>query len=353
MMRSAAPCHLPAPMRAASCTPMHAPLHRTVRRLTGLGGAALVIVWAVAAQAQSTAAWPTRPVRIIVPTAAGGTVDIITRTLSPRLAEMLGQSVVVENRAAASTSVGEEAVVRAAPDGYTLLMSGLTLATTPLLRRDLPYDPQADLAPISLVATAANVLVVNPALPVTSVQGLVALARTRTEPLFYGTPSFGATGHFAAEMFNQMAGTRFQHVPYKGSALALQDLLAGQIQMTFDNIPAAISHINSGRLRALGVTSLTRSAQLPNVPTIAEAGLPGYVMTGWFGLLAPAHTNPDIIARVQVDTQRALERPELRERFAALGFDPVGSTADAFRKHIAEEAVRMGRIARAAGMKQE
>ena len=320
--------------------------------LTAASRAVSVLV-STQAWAQTAPAWPARPVRIIVPTAAGGTVDIITRTLAPRLAELLGQAVVVENRAAASTSVGEEAVARAAPDGYTLLMSGLTLATTPLLRRDMPYDPQADLAPVSLVATAANVLVVNPALPVQSVQSLIALARTRAEPLFYGTPSFGATGHFAAEMFNQMAGTRFQHVPYKGSALALQDLLAGQIQMTFDNIPAAIGYINSGRLRALGVTSLTRSAQLPNVPTIAEAGLPGYAMTGWFGLLAPAHTGADIIARVQGDTQRALERADLRERFAALGFDPVGSTAEAFRKHIADEAVRMGRIARAAGMRQE
>jgi tripartite-type tricarboxylate transporter receptor subunit TctC len=324
-----------------------------MRTLAALGGVTLLALSAAEVSAQSVQPWPSRPVRIIVPTAAGGTVDIITRTLAPRLAELLGQSVVVENRAAASTSVGEEAVARAAPDGYTLLMSGLTLATTPLLRRDLPYDPQVDLAPISLVATAANVLVVNPALPVTSVQSLIALARTRTEPLFYGTPSFGATGHFAAEMFNQMAGTRFQHVPYKGSALALQDLLAGQIQMTFDNIPAAISYINSGRLRALGVTSLTRSAQLPGVPTIAEAGLPGYVMTGWFGLLAPAHTSADVIARVQGDTQRALERPDVRERFAALGFDPVAGTAEAFRKHIADESVRMGRIARAAGMKQE
>jgi tripartite-type tricarboxylate transporter receptor subunit TctC len=296
--------------------------------------------------------WPTRPVRVVVPTAAGGTVDIITRTLVSPLAQALAQPVIVENRAAASTSVGEEAVARATPDGYTLLMSGLTLSTTPLLRSDLPYDPQADLAPIVLVATAANVLVVNPSLPVSSVAELIAYAKGRADPLYYGTPSFGATGHFAAEMFNQMAGTKFQHVPYKGSALALQDLMAGQIQMTFDNIPAAIGHIQSGRLRALGVTSSTRSAQLPGVPTIAEAGLPGYVMTGWFGLLAPAHTPVEIINRVQAETARALARPEVRERFASLGFDPVGSTPEAFRKLIADEAVRMGRIVRAAGMRQ-
>ena len=322
------------------------PAHAFLLCLASLGA---VLLAATAARAD----YPTRPIRMIVPTAAGGTVDIITRTLTPKLTELLGQPIIVENRPAASTSVGEEAVVRSAPDGYTLLMSGLTLATTPLLRRDLPYNPQTDLAPISLVAHAANVLVVNPALPVNSVRELIDYAHTHPAPMFYGTPSYGASGHFAAEMFNQMAGTHFQHVPYKGSALSLQDLMAGQIQMTFDNIPAAIGFINGGRLRALGVTSSKRSPQLPGVPTIAESGLPGYAMTAWFGLLAPASTPAEAIGKVQAATVKSLERPDLRERFAQLGFDPAGSTAEEFRQLIASEAVRMGAIARAAGMEQK
>jgi tripartite-type tricarboxylate transporter receptor subunit TctC len=306
-------------------------------------------VFATSAAAQ----YPVRPIRMIVPSAAGGTLDIVTRTLSRQLAEQLGQPVVVENRAAATTMIGEEAVARAANDGYTLLMTGLTLATTPLLRKDMPFDPQRDLDPISMVATAGNILAVHPSVPARTVQEFIEFAKKRPEPLFYGTPSHGSTAHFAAELFNQMAGTKLVQVPYKGSGLAMQDLVAGQIQVSFDNIPVVIGHVRSGKARAIAVTSAKRSPQLPDVPTIAESGLSGYAISAWFGLLAPARTPPEVITRLNAETQKALASAEVKERFASIGFEPAPSTAAAFRKHIADEAVRMGRVVRESGMKTE
>lgn len=297
--------------------------------------------------------YPNRPIKMIVPSAAGGTLDIVTRTVSRRLGEQLGQQVVVENRPAASTSVGEEAAARSAPDGYTLLMSGLTLSTTPHMRANLPYDPQKDFEPIALVANAGNILAVHPSVPARTVRELIDFAKSRSDPLFYGTPSHGSTAHFAAELFNQMAGVKFQQVPYKGSALAMQDLVGGQIQLSFDNIPVVIGHVRSGKVRPIAVTSAARSPQLPDVPTIAESGLPGYAISAWFGMLAPAKTPAEIITRLHRETIAALASAEVKERFASIGFEPIGSTPEEFRRHIVNESARMGRVVRESGMKTE
>jgi tripartite-type tricarboxylate transporter receptor subunit TctC len=298
-------------------------------------------------------AYPSRPLRLVVPAAAGGTVDLVSRAVSQKMSELLGQSVLVENRAGATTSIAEEHVAKSEPDGYTLLMSGITLATQPYMRTNLPYDPLRDFAYISLVATSGNVIVVNPNLPVRTVRELIDLAKSSPKPLHYGTPAFGATGHLAAEMFNQMAGTSLKQVPYKGAAPALQDLIAGQIEMTFDNIPAAIGHIRNGRIRPIAVTSATRSRQLPDVPTVAEAGLPGYEIVAWFGMTAPARTPTDVVSRVHATVVRALQDPAVRERFDSLGFDAVGSTPAEFLAYVRAETDKLGHVIRAAGMKPQ
>lgn len=297
--------------------------------------------------------YPSRPIRIIVPAAPGGTVDLASRAIAPRLTEVLGQSVVVENKPGASTNLGNDFVAKSAPDGYTLLMSGITLSTNGALYTKLSYDPIKDFATITLVATSGNVLVVNPTLPWRTVKDVIDAAKPRPGAFFYGTPAVGATGHLAAEMFNAMAGVRLTQVPYKGAAPALADLIAGQINMTFDNIPAAIGHIRSGKLRAIAVTSAKRSPFLPDVPTIAESGLAGYDISAWFGLVAPAATPREIITRLHTEAVKALKSPDVLERFQTLGFEPGGNTPEQFRKLITDDAARLGRVIREAGMKPE
>jgi tripartite-type tricarboxylate transporter receptor subunit TctC len=295
--------------------------------------------------------FPSRPVRIIVPAAPGGTIDIITRALSQKMTEGLGQPAIVENRAGSATTVAEEYVARSTPDGYTLMMAGTSRATNPHMYAKLGYDPVNDLTGISLVATSGNVLIVNPSLPAKIVTELVELAKSSPTPLFYGTAAYGSSGHLAAELFKQLAGVKLDHVPYKGAAPAIADLFAGQIHMTFDNIPVALPHIRSGRLRALGVTSASRSPLLPDVPTIAEAGLPGYEMTARFGLTAPARTPADVIARLNTEVVRALQTPQLKERFTGLGFDTVGSSPEEFNRLVATEYLRLGKLIKEAGLK--
>ncbi len=297
--------------------------------------------------------FPIRAIRIVVPAAPGGTVDLLSRAISPQLGEGLGQSVIVENKPGASTNLGNDYVAKSPPDGYTLLMSGITLSTNPHLYSKLTYDPQRDFAPITVVAMSGNVLVVNPALGVDSVQALIQLAKTKPGRLHYGTPAVGATGHLAGEMFNAMAGVRLTQVPYKGAAPALADLMGGQIEMTFDNIPAAIGHIRNGKLKALAVTSAMRSSTLPDIPTMAEAGVPGYDISAWFGLVAPAATSHEIVAKLHGAVIRALGSTEVRARFAQLGFEPVGNTPAQFQQTIQSDLARFGKIIRDAGIKPE
>lgn len=301
----------------------------------------------------SAQAWPARPIRIIVPAAPGGTVDLASRAIAPRLGEALGQPVLVENKPGASTNLGNEFVAKSPPDGYTLLMSGITLSTNGTLYQKLGYDPIKDFAPITLVATSGNVLVVNPALPWRSVKDVIDAAKQKPGTYFYGTPATGATGHLAAEMFNAMAGVKLVQVPYKGAAPALADLVAGQIHMTFDNIPPAIGFVRSGKLRALAVTSARRSPSLPDVPTIAEAGLPGYAISAWFALVAPVATPKEITARLNAEAVKVLRTPEIVQRFEQLGFEVGATTPEELQKLILDDAVRLGKVIRDAGMKPE
>jgi len=318
--------------------------------------AAMALVAPMQAQGATAGAaqsFPLRPVRVVVPAAPGGTLDIIARTLAPGMSEGLGQIVVVENRATASTTVAEEYVARATPDGHTLLMAGTSRATNPHLYTKLAYDPLRDLASVSLVATSGNALVVGPATPAKTVRELIDLAKSRPGELLYGTAAHGSSGHLAGELFNQLAGTKLTRVPYRGAAPALVDLLGGQIHMTFDNIPVVIPHVRAGRLRALGVTSAARSTLLPEVPTIAEAGLPGYEVTARFGLTIPAKTPKGRIARLNAEVLHALAPAPVRDRFANLGLEVVGSSPEEYQRLTIQESERLGRVIRTAGIKPQ
>jgi tripartite-type tricarboxylate transporter receptor subunit TctC len=316
---------------------------------------ALALTGSASASAAATGpeSFPARPVRIIVPASAGGTLDIIARTLSPGMGEGLGQIVVVENRATASTTVAEEYVARATPDGHTMFMAGTSRATNPHLYTKLSYDPLRDLTSVSLVATSGNALVVGPATPAKTVQELIELAKSRPGELLYGTAAHGSSGHLAGELFNQLAGTKLTRVPYRGAAPALVDLLGGQIHMTFDNIPVVIPHVRAGKLRALGVTSAARSTLLPEVPTIAEAGLPGYEVTARFGLTIPAKTPKSRIARLNAEVLRALNPESVKARFANLGLEAVGSSPDEYQRLTLQESERLGKVIKAAGIKPQ
>ncbi|MCX7151323.1 MAG: tripartite tricarboxylate transporter substrate binding protein [Proteobacteria bacterium] len=311
---------------------------------------ALSVLSSAAVLAQN---YPSRTVRFIVPYTPGGAADILARAVGAKLTEAWGQSVVVENRAGAGTNIGMEAVARSAPDGYTLLLGGVTIATNPSLYSKLPFDPAKDLAPVSLLVAAGNVLVVNPELPVKTVKELIEYAGAHPGELNYGSPSTGSTPHLAGELFGALTGTKLVHVPYKGAALGLNDLIAGRLQLSFDNIPPAIAHIRGGKLRALAVTSAQRSALLPEIPTVIEAGLAGFDVSAWFGLLAPAGTPREAILRVQAETVKALQTGELRERLNQFGFEVVGSTPEAFGALIQSEILRWAKIIRESGARAD
>lgn len=290
---------------------------------------------------------------MVVPAAAGGTVDILARVLAPKLSAGLGQPVIVENRPGAGTNIGMEAVAKSAPDGHTALVGGVPVATNKVLYRKLDFDPVADLAPVSRLVTSANVLVVNPSLPVHSVRELIEYARSRPGELHFGSPSTGSTPHLAGELFNTLAGVKTVHVPYKGAAPALTDLVAGRLQLSFDNIPPALPHIRAGRLRALAVTSPRRSPLLPDLPTVTEAGLAKFEVTAWFGLLVPAGTPAEAIDRLHSEAAKALDDPAVRERLTALGFEVGASTPQEFAAFIREEAGRWTPIIRASGARAD
>jgi len=246
-----------------------------------------------------------------------------------------------------------EAVARSAPDGYTFLMGGVTIATNPALYAKLAFDPAKDLVPVSLVVSSGNVLAVNPELPVNSVKELLEYARAHPGELNFGSPSSGSTPHLAGELFSALTGVKMVHVPYKGAAAGLNDLIAGRVQLSFDNIPPAIPHVRGGKLRALAVTSARRSALLPEIPTMIEAGIAGFDVSAWFGLLAPAGTPREAIQRVQAETAKALQAGELRERLNQLGFDVVGGTPEAFAELIRGETLRWSRIIRDSGARAD
>jgi tripartite-type tricarboxylate transporter receptor subunit TctC len=300
------------------------------------------------------AEYPEKPIRWIVPWPPGGGVDITTRTLSPALAEILGQTIVVENRPGASAMIGTAVAAKAPPDGYTLLTAAAgPNAILPHLNPKIPYDTLKDFASISHIANTLYVLVVHPSLPVKNVKELIALARAKPGELTIGSAGSGTPAHLAGEFFKSMSGISLVHVSYKGSAGPALEVMGGQIVMTIETISPLLPHIRAGKLKALGVTASQRSSQLPAVPTIAESGLPGYEVAIWYGLLAPAGTPPPIIERLNKCINEVLNRPEVRERLVSFGLEVVGSTPEEFRKFRVSDFAHWGEIVRKANIKFE
>jgi tripartite-type tricarboxylate transporter receptor subunit TctC len=301
-----------------------------------------------------TQSWPNRPVRFVVPYAAGaGINDIMARLVGQHLGAGLGQPVVIENRAGAGGIAGTEVAAKAAPDGYTFLMTNVSLVTSAYMYSKLPYDPQKDFVPVTLVATSPLMLVVNPSVPAESVQEFIALAKANPGKLTFGSGGVGSTPHLSVELFKSAAGFDAVHVPYKGGAPALNDLIAGQISFMIENMPGTMPFVKAGKLRALAVTSAERSPLEPALPTMAESGVPGYEVVGWQGLFAVAGTPPEIVRRMQGEVAKALQLPEMRERLAALGAEPVGSTPQEFGAYFRAENGRWGRVIREKGIRSE
>ena len=297
--------------------------------------------------------YPDRPVRVVNGFAAGGGSDILLRTLLPKWSELMGQSVVVDYRTGAGGNVAMEAVAKSPADGYTLLMGSPGLATNSSLYGNLTFDPLRDFAPISLVGTVPNVLVVHPSLNVSSVRELIALAKAQPGKLNYASPGTGTSLHLAAELFKLSAGVDIVHVPYKGGGQAQTDVVAGQVQVMFNVLPSALPLIKSGRLKALAVTSRTRSEALPDVPTMIEAGVPDYTAVTWNGIVAPAGTPPAVIRKLNEALVATVRAPETREQFAKIGQEQAWSTPEEFAAFIRDETAKWRRVIQAAGIKAQ
>ena len=308
----------------------------------------LWLLMGLSAPAFAQEAWPTKPVRIIVPFPAGGVADLAPRVVGQKLSEKWGQPVIVENKAGAAGNIGMGEGARAAPDGYTLVLAPTgNLTVNPFLFK-LPFDTAKDLAPITLLATSPNVLVVNPSVPARTFRELIDYAKANPGKLNFASPGAGSGAHLAGELLNMEAGIEATHVPYKGLAPAVTDLLGGQVQMMFAGISTVIQHVKSGKLVALAIASPKRSPQLPDVPTVAESGLPGFDVTSWYGLVTRAGTPPAIIDKIQRDAAEVLRDPEVRNRFAGLGLEPGGNTPAEFEAMIASESRKWGDIVRKA-----
>ncbi len=321
------------------------------RILMVVGFVALTLI-GPSAEAQSS--YPNRPVRLVVPFPAGGTTDILARAVAQKLSETLGQQVIVDNRPGAGGNIGSELVARSAPDGYTLLMGTVgTHAINVSLYPKLPYDPVKDFTPIVLVAGVPNVLVVNPSLPARSVAELIAYAKANHGKLNFASSGSGTSIHLSGELFKVLTGVQMTHVPYKGSAPALTDLVGGQVQLMFDNLPSSLAFIKAGKLRALAVTSKTRAAALPDVPTMVEAGVPDFEASSWFGILAPAGTPRDIVVRINAEVARWLATPDAREKLAGQGAIAAGGAPEDFARHIASESAKWAKVVKASGAKVE
>lgn len=296
--------------------------------------------------------FPTKPVRVIVPFSAGSAIDVNARLIGAKLADKWGQQVVVDNRVGANSIIGMEAGARAAPDGYTIVMGNdAALAVNPALQPKLPYDPLKDFSPITLIGSNSVLLVVHPSVPVQNVKELIAHARDRKGDLNYGSGGNGSAQHVAMEMFAAMTGARMTHVPYKGVIPAMNDVIAGQIPVMFVGTPGALPHVRAGKLRALAIGSSKRSAVAPDVPTVEEAGVPGYGYAAWVGYLAPAGTPAPIVAKINADIIEALNVADVRDRLNAVGFEIQTGTPEAFQRIIARDIERFGKLMRDAGVK--
>lgn len=294
--------------------------------------------------------YPAKPIRFVVGQAPGGATDIVARLVAHKMSETLGQNILVENRTGAAGSIAAGGVARAPADGYTVLVVSSSYSINPSLYTSLPFDPQKDLAPVSLLAQAPFLLVVHPSVPARTVKELIALAKARPDILTYGSGGIGSSGHMAGALFELGSGVRMTHVPYKGAGQALVDLLAGQITFTFASVLSSGPHVKQNRLRVLGVTSDKRSSALPQVPTIAEAAIPGYATTTWYALLVAAGTPQGPIERLAAAANRAMTSPDIRDRLLADGAEPVGSTPAALRSHLDAEIAKWRKVVKSAGI---
>jgi len=297
--------------------------------------------------------YPTRAIKLVVPSSPGGGTDIVARILGQKLSEQLGQQFVVENRAGAGTVIGNDAVAKSAPDGYTLLMGLSTLAINPSMHAKLPYDALRDFAPISQSVSACNILILHPSVPAKTVVELIALARAKPGSLTFGSAGMGTNPHLSGELFKSLARIDMVHVPFKGSGQSIISQVAGEIAANFPSVPTAMPYVKAGRLRGIGVTTLKRVEVLPFVPSIAEAGLPGYEATQWFGLLAPAGTPRPIIDRLYQESSRALRSADMKERMTAEGLEVVGGTPEEFASYIRSETEKWTQVIKAAGIKPQ
>ena len=312
--------------------------------------AAVLLLWAPLALAQ----YPSKPIHLIVPFPPGGGNDTVARAIAQQISPELGQPVVIDNRPGAGGSVGAELAAKAAPDGYTLFLAGVgSHVVNPNLHKKLPYDPLKDFAPITLIASAPSVLVVNPKVPAQNIAEFTAYARANPGKLNYASNGNGSAAQLAAAMYESMAGVKMVHVPYKGIAPAMTDLMGGEVQLMFGTVVALVPHIQSGKLRALAVTGKKRSSLLTEVPTLAESGLPDYQAGSWYGVEAPAGTPREIIDRLNGVMVKALKQPDVVKRLAAEGAEVIGSTPEEFGAHIKSELARVGAVVRAAGIRAE
>jgi tripartite-type tricarboxylate transporter receptor subunit TctC len=296
--------------------------------------------------------YPTKTVRIVVPFSPGGSTDVTARILAQKLTDAWRQQVIVDNRAGAGGNIGADSVARAAPDGYTLLLATTgVMAINHKLYKSLSYDSQRDLAPVTQIGALPLILIVHPSLPAKSVKDLVAMAKAKPGELAFASSGVGSATHMTAELFRMMAGVDMVHVPYKGSGQAMTDLISGQVGVAFDQITSSIAHVQSGKLRALAVTSAKRFPSVPNLPTVAEAGVTGYESVSWNGIAAPARTPRDIIDRIQGEVARALQQPDMKERFLKDGIEPIGSTPEQFAAHIKSERAKWEKVVERAGIK--
>ena len=298
--------------------------------------------------------YPSRPIRFVVAFPPGGGTDIIARSIAQKLSERLSQQVLVDNRPGAGGNIGTDIVAKSAPDGYTMLMgSAGPLAINASLFQTMPFDPQRDLAPVTLAASTPNVLVVNPSLKVATVKELVALAKASPGRINFASSGFGTPAQLAGELFNSMAGVKLVHVPYKGAAPALADLLGGQVQLMFSTMPPALPHVKDGKLRALAVTSLKRSPAAPDLPTLDEAGLSGFEANTWHGVVLPAGTPTPVVTTLNREIVAILHQPDVVERLSSQGAEPVGSTPEEFAAYIRSETLKWAKVVRESGAKAE
>jgi tripartite-type tricarboxylate transporter receptor subunit TctC len=321
----------------------------TVRPLVRFA-AALALACGVALQAHAQA-WPSKPVRYVVPFPPGGATDILARSIADKLGPALGQPVIVENRAGAAGNVGTELAAKAAPDGYTILMVTVAQSISESLYAKLGYNLLRDLAPVILVARVPNVMEVHPSVPVHSVKEFIDYAKANPGKINFASSGSGTSIHMSAELFKLLTGVDIVHVPYKGSAAALTDLIGGQVSVMFDNLPPSMPHIRSGKLRPLAITTTTRYPALPDLPTMVEAGVPGYEASSWFGIMVPTGTAKDIVARLNAEARKIMALPDVRERFDQQGAIASPGTPEDFDKFIRAEIEKWGKVVKASGAK--